>query len=148
MSHMGRPTAGSVVVQGREYVRVRHAVWSIAAGVAAVALCGLSPAGAAGDHGVASTPRAGDSIPVAQARLTRDRAAAAAAAAPPVLLARAAVPVTPVVAIQPQVSAPAVVAQGSVVRAVAPEGSQPGVLWVIAMGAVLYRMGARLLRVS
>lgn len=44
---------------------------------------------------------------------------------------------------------PPVVAQGSFVRAVRPpETSQPGVLWVIAIGVVLYRFGSRVLRVS
>jgi len=52
------------------------------------------------------------------------------------------VPVTPA-------PAPAVtIVPGSIVRAVTPNGTQPGVLWVVAMGAILCRIGARFLRVS
>jgi hypothetical protein len=61
---------------------------------------------------------------------------------PPAMLAQTVVPIAP---------APAPVATivpGSIVRAVTPNGTQPGVLWVVAMGAILCRIGARLLRVS
>jgi len=61
---------------------------------------------------------------------------------PPALLAQTVVPVTPA-------PAPAVtIVPGSIVRAVTPNGTQPGVLWVVAMGAILCRIGARFLRVS
>lgn len=68
--------------------------------------------------------------------------------APPVLFAQTIVPATPVLAVR-AVSTPRVVAQGSFVRLIiTPGGSQPGVLWGIAIGAVLCRFGARVLRVS
>ena len=63
---------------------------------------------------------------------------------PPVLFAQSMVAATPAVAMQSPLPA-SFVAQ---TRVVAPNGSQPGVLWLIAMGAVLYRFGARFLRVS
>lgn len=117
---------------------MREAVWSIAAGLAGVVLCGLNPAGAG-----ASSSSAMEPVPLAQARVPRERIRAAA---PPVLLARTVVPTTPMVAVRP-VPAPALVAQGNIVRVVTPNSSQPNVLWLIAMGAVLYRVGARVVRV-
>ena len=63
---------------------------------------------------------------------------------PPVLFAQSMVAATPAVAMQSPLPA-SFVAQ---TRVVAPNGSQPGVLWLIAMGAVLYRFGARFLRMS
>ena len=67
-------------------------------------------------------------------------------AAPPALLAHTVVPATPAIAVQP-VAASAFVAQGSIVRAVTPNSSQPGVFWLIAIGALLCRLGARVVRV-
>ncbi len=66
--------------------------------------------------------------------------------APPVLFARTIVPATPVMGVR-SVSNPPVVAQSNLVRVITPGGSQPGMLWVIAIGAVLCRFGARVLRV-
>ena len=114
---------------------MQNAIWSIAAAAfAGVALCGASPA-----RGAAS---ARADVPPVVAR-------EASHAAPPALLAQTAVAVTPVVALQ---SAPAVVppvaAQSGIIRAVAPNGSQPGVLWMIAIGALLCRLGARVVRTS
>ena len=126
---------------------MRQAVWSIAAGLAGVVLCGWGSAQAA-----APSPSV---KPFAGARASyewADAQPAAASIAPagqgtPLLLAQTPVAVTSVLAVQPA-AAPAVVAQGSIVRAVAPASSQPGVLWLIGMGAVLCRIGARVLRVS
>jgi hypothetical protein len=92
---------------------------------------GVRPASAAPSH----TP---EPVVIARADVMTDRAT------PPVLFAQSMVPATPAVAIQPALPAP-LLAQS---RVVTPDGSQPGVLWLIAMGAVLYRFGARFLRVS
>lgn len=125
-------------MQGRECVRVRQVVWTLAAGLAGVVLCGLSPARAAAplsalDEDAAQNPRhLDDNVRYAPA--------------PPALLARTAVPAIPVAAVSP--AALSVVAQGGVVRIIPPAGSEPGVLWLLAMGAVLCRVGARVLRVS
>ena len=101
---------------------------TIAAGVFGLVLAwGVRPASAAPSH----TP---EPVVIARADVMTDRAT------PPVLFAQSMVPTTPAVAIQP-----ALLTQ---TRVVTPDGSQPGVLWLIAMGAVLYRFGARFLRVS
>ena len=65
-------------------------------------------------------------------------------ATPPVLFAQSVVPLAPAVAVPTAAPSP-ILAQA---RVVTPDGSQPGVLWLIAMGAVLCRVGARVLRVS
>jgi hypothetical protein len=64
---------------------------------------------------------------------------------PPALLAQTIVPVAPAPALAVTSAA---ITPGSTVRAVTPGGPQPGVFWILAMGAVLYRVGARFLRVS
>jgi hypothetical protein len=64
---------------------------------------------------------------------------------PPALLAQTIVPVAPAPA---SAVTSAAITPGSIVRAVTPGGPQPGVFWILAMGAVLYRVGARFLRVS
>ncbi len=122
---------------------MREVVGFIAAGLTGVVLCGASLARA----GASSSS---DSLVVAQAQLPAVVIGERPPATPPTMLAQTAINVTPVVAAQPApaVAASVVVAQGSIVRAVTPNGSQPGVFWLIAIGAVLCRMGARLLRVS
>ncbi|HEV2295900.1 MAG TPA: hypothetical protein VGR35_18785 [Tepidisphaeraceae bacterium] len=125
-----------------------RAVWSIAAGLAGVVLCGLSSAEAA-DGDVRALSRLSPVEPVVQAVAVAPARAPQqhARPAPPELLARTVVPVNPVMAVRP-IPASAVVAQGNVVRIVTPSASEPGVLWLTAMGAVLCRIGARVLRVS
>jgi hypothetical protein len=112
---------------------VRRVVVSIAAGLAGLACWGVCPASAGTSI---STPSA------ANAQIAVERSM------PPVLLASTLTPATamPIASVR---SPMPVIAQGSFVRAVRPPGSsQPGVLWVIVIGAVLYRFGSRVLRVS
>ncbi len=66
-------------------------------------------------------------------------------AGPPILLAQVSMRAPAVGAAQPL---PAIVAQTQAMRMVTPHGSQPGVVWLIAMGMILCRFGARILRVS
>ena len=101
--------------------------------LAALLLCAASAARA---------PYEPEPILVAQAQPFVDHLA------PPVLFAQTMVPASPVVSIWPIPESSAMVAQMSAVRVVSPNGAQPGVLWVIAMGAVLCRVGARVVRVS
>ena len=107
----------------------------LAAGVTGVALCAATPARGA------ATAKA--DVPAIMPRES------APPFAPPAMLAQTAVPVTPVVAVQPAPTvAASVIAPRSIVRAITPNGSQPGVLWVIAIGALLCRLGARVVRAS
>lgn len=124
------------------------AVWCIAAaaGLTGAVFCGASPVGAA-----APSP---EPIVVAHARLD---AYEQIQANPPALLAQTIVPTSvmptalfpanPTLAMQ-SLPAPAVVAQSGVVRLVTPGGTQPGVLWMIVMGMVCCRLGARVVRLS
>ena len=130
-----------------------NVIWSIAAAFAGFALVGANPVAAAPAAGGTSSAPASASPsaeppvapPPAHFVMASHRAPAVA---PPALLAQTIVPATPALAMRPLAAPPAVVAQGAIVRAVTPGGSQPGVLWVIAMGVVCCRMGARVLRVS
>jgi hypothetical protein len=117
---------------------VREWFWSVAAGLTGVVLCGAMPARAG------ASPSS-DSTRVAQANVSTAVAYEGAHPAPPALLAHTVVPATPAIAVQPAASA--FVAQGSIVRAVTPNSSQPGVFWLIAIGALLCRIGARVVRV-
>jgi len=117
---------------------VREWVWTIAAGLTGVVLCEAMPARAGASPSSESV--------VAQAQLSTAVAYEGAPTAPPALLAHAVVPATPAIAVQPA-AASAFVAQGSIVRAVTPNSSQPGVFWLIAIGALLCRLGARVVRV-
>ena len=113
---------------------MRKIICFIAAGVTG-AFCAATPArGAASAKADVPAITARDSMPPL---------------APPALLAQTAVPLTPVVAVQPAPAvAASVVAPRSIVRAITPNGSQPGVLWIIAIGALLCRLGARVVRAS
>jgi len=114
---------------------VRRIICFIAAGVGGAALC------------AATTPARGAATAKADVPVVMTRESATLA--PPALLAQTAVPITPVIAVQPAPTmAVSVVARRSIVRAIAPEGSQPGVLWMIAIGALLCRLGARVVRAS
>ena len=117
---------------------MREFVWFIAAGLTGVVLCGASPARAG------ASPSS-ESVVVAQAHVSTVVASEGADAAPPALLAHTVVPATPAIAVQPA-AASAFVAQGSIVRAVTPNSSQPGVFWLIAIGTLLCRLGARVVR--
>jgi hypothetical protein len=119
---------------------VREWVWNVAAGLTGVVLCGAMPASAG-----ASPSSESFGVTPADARIAITYEGAHAAT-PPALLAHTVVPATPAIAVQP-VAASAFVAQGSIVRAVTPNGSQPGVFWLIAIGALLCRLGARVVRV-
>ena len=119
---------------------MREFVWFIAAGLTGVVLCGASPARAG------ASPSSESAVVVAQAHVSTAVAYEGAPAAPPALLAHTVVPATPAIAVQPA-AASAFVAQGSIVRAVTPNSSQPGVFWLIAIGALLCRLGARVVRV-
>ena len=119
---------------------MRDWVWNIAAGLTGVVLCGAMPARAGASPSSESVVVAPSNVPTA---IAYERAHAAA---PPALLAHTVVPATPALAVQP-VAASAFVAQGSIVRAVTPNSSQPGVFWLIAIGALLCRLGARVVRV-
>ena len=114
---------------------MRRVMGFIAAGVTGAALCAANPARGA------ATARA--DVPAVMARES-----AVPPIAPPALLAQTAVPLTPVVAVQPAPVAASVIAPRSIVRAISPDGSQPGVLWMIAIGALLCRLGARVVRAS
>jgi len=118
---------------------VREWIWTVAAGLTGVVLCGAMPTRAG------ASPSSESSV-VAQAHVSTAVAYEGAHAAPPALLAHTVVPATPAIAVQP-VAASAFVAQGSIVRAVTPNSSQPGVFWLIAIGALLCRLGARVVRV-
>ena len=118
---------------------MREFVWFIAAGLIGVVLCGAIPARAG------ASPSS-ESVLVAQAQVSTSVAYERPHTAPPALLAHTVVPATPAITVQP-VAASAFVAQGSIVRAVTPSGSQPGVFWLIAIGALLCRLGARVVRV-
>ena len=122
---------------------MRERVGLMAAGLAGVALCVASPARAD-----SSAPA--ERVVVAQADFPPEAAYERVQTGPPAMLAQTVINVTPVVGVQPApvVAASTVVAQGSIVRAVTPNGTQPGVFWLIAIGALLCRVGARVLRVS
>lgn len=111
-------------------------VRSIIGGFVGALLCAAIPAGASASSTDPIIAPAGARLP-----------APGHAKAPPALLAQTVVPATHAMAVRP-LPAPAVVAQGGIIRAAAPDGSQPGVLWIIAMGIVCCRIGARILRVS
>ena len=119
---------------------MREWIWTIAAGLTGVVLCGTTPARAGASPSSESVVVAGETH--AFSAVAYD----GAHAAPPALLAHTVVPASPAIAVQPA-AASAFVAQGSIVRAVTPNGSQPGVFWLIAIGAVLCRIGARVVRV-
>ena len=119
---------------------MREWVLTIAAGLTGVVLCGPVSARAG-----ASPSSSSDSL-VAQAHVSPVVASERVHAAPPALLAQTVVPASPALAAQPA-AASSLVAQGSIVRTVTPNGSQPGVLWLIAIGALLCRLGARVVRV-
>ena len=121
---------------------MRESVWFIAAGLTGVVLGGAGPARA----GASSSPPSSEPVIAAPAHVPTAVAYERAHAAPPALLAHTVVPATPAIAVQP-VAASAFVAQGSIVRAVTPNSSQPGVFWLIAIGALLCRLGARVVRV-
>ena len=117
---------------------MREWIWTIAAGLTGVGLW-ATPASAG------ASPSS-ESIVVAPTYVSTAVAYERAHAGPPALLAHTVVPATPAITVQP-VAASSFVAQGSIVRAVTPNGSQPGVFWLIAIGALLCRLGARVVRV-
>jgi hypothetical protein len=107
-------------------------VSSIAAGAFVAALAwGARPTAAA------SSSDAAEPIVVASAVSTPDRGT------PPVLFAQTALPVAP--AAQRSLAPSPLAMQSHVVT---PDGAQPGVWWLLVMGAVLYRVGARVVRGS
>ncbi len=130
-----------------------NVVWciAIAAGLTGAIFCGASSVDAA-----APSP---EPIVVAHGRLD---AYSQTRTTPPALFAQtimptsatpiavtptALFPATPTLAMQ-SFPASAVVGQSGVVRLVTPGGTQPSVLWVIAMGVVCCRLGARVVRMS
>ena len=115
-------------------------IWTIAAGLTGVVLCGATPASAG------ASPSS-ESAVVVQAHVSTAVAYERAhAAAPPALLAHTVIPAAPAITVQP-VAVSTFVAQGSIVRSVTPNSSQPSVFWLIAIGALLCRLGARVVRV-
>jgi len=110
-------------------MRVRSVVVSIAAAVIGLVWMGATSAPASGAAAPleANAPAHLHDLPT-----------------PPVLLAQLPVHPTPVAA--SAAPTPSIVAQTAIPRAVQPEGGHPGVLWLLAIGALLYRFGARVLR--